>query len=339
MIASVIVCVYNRGEQVQACLDSLLAMERHDFEFVLVNDGSTDDTAQRLEDFRTEHPDRAVTVVHNRRNLGTAGARNVGLVAAAGDLVFFTDSDCTVSPGWLGELLHCFDDPTIAAAAGPILTPPPTNLAERAYAESSRTRATKWHQRDVAGGSMGFRREIALALRFDEALTHYCDEDELAWRLREEDHRFAFAPRATVVHHHPLTLRSYLRMGFRQGMGSARFWYKRGRYIGRDLWAGMLGLLTLPLGLIDANWLGVSAMCFVLQLAAIIFNERVLKGKRVAETIVVLPVCTLFYICKFGGVLVVWARFFLGKEDAVRRSKRLWRETRGAESPRSGNTT
>ena len=337
MIASVIVCVYNRGKQVQACLDSLLAMEHSDFEFVLVNDGSTDDTARRLEDFRTEHPDRAVTVVHNRCNLGTAGARNVGLVAAAGDLVFFTDSDCTVSPGWLGELLDCFDDPTIAAAAGPILTPPPTNLAERAYVGSSRTRVTKWHQRDVAGGSMGFRREIALALRFDEALTHYCDEDELAWRLREEDHRFAFAPRATVVHHHPLALRSYLRMGFRQGMGSARFWYKRGRYIGRDLWAGMLGLLTLPLGLIDARWLGVSGLCFVVQLAAIIFNERVLKGKRVAETIVVLPVCTLFYICKIGGVLVVWARFFLGKEDAVRRSKRSWRERRRAESPWSGN--
>ena len=122
--------------------------------------------------------------------------------------------------------------------------------------------------------SMGFRREIALALRFDEALTHYCDEDELAWRLREKGYRFAFAPRATVVHHHPLTLRSYLRMGFRQGMGSARFWYKRGRYIGRDLWAGMLGLLTLPLVLIDARWLGVSAICFNLQLAAITFNER-----------------------------------------------------------------
>ncbi|MCH8147990.1 MAG: glycosyltransferase family 2 protein [Planctomycetes bacterium] len=337
MKASVIVCVYNRGKQVQACLDSLLAMKRNDFEFVLVDDGSTDDTAQRLEAFRSEHADRTITVVHNQRNLGTAGARNVGLTAAAGEFVFFTDSDCTVSSDWLGELSDCFDDPTIAAAAGPILTPPPSNLAERAYVESSRTRSTKWHQRDVAGGSMGFRREIALALRFDEALTHYCDEDELAWRLREEGYRFSFAPEATVVHHHPLTLRTYLRMGFRQGLGSARFWYKRGKYIGRDLWAGMLGLLTLPLGLIDARLFGVSATCFALQLAAIFFNERVLKGKRVAETIVVLPVCTLFYICKTCGVLAVWARFCLGKEDAVRRSKRLWRERRRAESPSSSH--
>lgn len=124
-------------------------------------------------------------------------------------------------------------------------------------------------------------------------------------------------------------------MGFRQGMGSARFWYKRGRYIGRDLWAGMLGLAALPLGLIDARLFGVPAMCFVLQLAAIAFNERVLKGKRVTETIVVLPVCTLFCICKICGVLVVWARFCVGKEHAVRRSKRLWRKGRRAESPSS----
>ena len=115
-------------------------------------------------------------------------------------------------------------------------------------------------------------------------------------------------------------------MGFRQGMGSARFWYKRGKYIGRDIWAGMVGMLTLPLGLIDVRLLGVSAACFVLQLAAITFNERVLKGKSVAETIAVLPVCVLFYVYKTCGVLAVWGRFCLRKEAAVRRSKRSWRE-------------
>lgn len=324
MSSSIIVCVHNRGAQVQACLDSLLAMDVDDFELVLVDDGSSDDTWERLQTFRSSHPDRVITLVQNPRNLGTAGARNVGMETAAGDLIFYTDSDCTVSRGWLSALRKCFDDPQVAAATGPILSPPPTNWAERAYCGTARMRITKWHVRHIGGGSMGFRKEIALRLRFDEALTHYCDEDELGWRLNEEGYLIAFAPEAEVVHHHPVALHSYLRMGYKQGQGSARLWHKQGKLVGRDLWAGLLGIVTLPLGYFGARWFVLPLALFLLQLTAIAFNERVLKGKGWRETVLVLPVCTAFYVCKLLGVITIWWHLVTRTEPVLRQSRRAW---------------
>ncbi|MCH7704580.1 MAG: glycosyltransferase family 2 protein, partial [Planctomycetes bacterium] len=74
--ASVIVCVYNRGATVVACLQSLAAMDFADFELVLVDDASTDDTPQRLLEFQRTNPMIHVTIVRNDRNRGVSGARN-----------------------------------------------------------------------------------------------------------------------------------------------------------------------------------------------------------------------------------------------------------------------
>src|SRR5262245_8196999 len=95
--ASVVVCVYNRADQVGPCLESLIAQDGPPAELVVVNDGSTDATARVLEEFRLAHPGRPIVVVHNPTNLGLSAARNVGIEAASGKYILFTDSDCTVA--------------------------------------------------------------------------------------------------------------------------------------------------------------------------------------------------------------------------------------------------
>lgn len=322
--ASVIVCVYNRSAEVQRCLGSLLAMDDRSFEMVLVDDASTDDTPRQLDAFRQSHLDRPIAIVRTRRNLGVSGARNVGLAAAGGEFVFFTDSDCTVDRGWLGKMVKGFDSREVAAVAGVVLNASPANLAERAYVGRTRIKQSRWQNRNLVGGNMGFRREIALRYLFDDALTYGCDEDDLAWRMQSDGHRLTFIPDAIVHHHHPLDLRRYLRMGYRQGIGSARYWYKRSIYVGRDLAAGFAALLTLPLAVIDTQWLAVPVLFAALQLAAIAFNEIALKSKSLRETIFVFPVCVTYQICKAGGVLATWLRLAFGREQPIRESKQRW---------------
>jgi GT2 family glycosyltransferase len=326
--ASVIICVYNHGRQAQDCLHSLLAMERQDFEIVLVDDASTDDTPDRLAAFREAHPDRAITIVRNQRNLGVSGARNVGLRAAQGRYAFFTDSDCIVSRRWLGTMIAALEESSADAVAGLVRNPPPTTLAERAYVGGSRLHAGRFQDRQLVGGSMGFVRRVALQYLFDEALTYGCDEDDMARRLRADGRTIAFAADAELQHNHRLTMRSYLRMAYRQGMGSARYWYKHGVYVGRDLWAGLAGVATLPLGLIDWRLLAVPLFLLLLQLAASAYNEIALKGKGVVETLCVLPVCVLCQVCKTCGVVRTWLRMLFGGEHAIRESKRRWRDSR-----------
>jgi glycosyltransferase involved in cell wall biosynthesis len=90
---SVVVPVYNPGPFIERCIASLLrqSMPAEDFEVLFVNDGSTDDTAERLDRLAAEHPH--VRVFHEE-NSGWAGRpRNVGIRAARGDYVQFVDQD------------------------------------------------------------------------------------------------------------------------------------------------------------------------------------------------------------------------------------------------------
>ena len=107
MMFSVVICTYNRAHQVGTAIDSVLAQTFDDYELIVVNDGSTDDTADALG--RYEHPHLRVV---NRSNGGLSAARNSGIEAATGRFVAFLDDDDTVSPRWLAGLARGVDDAT-----------------------------------------------------------------------------------------------------------------------------------------------------------------------------------------------------------------------------------
>ena len=92
---SVIIPTYNRGWSLRAAIDSVQAQAFDDFELIVVDDGSTDDTPQILDDYGP-----AVTVIR-QANAGVSAARNTGIRAARGALVAFLDSD----DRWLPEKL------------------------------------------------------------------------------------------------------------------------------------------------------------------------------------------------------------------------------------------
>ena len=93
---SVIVPVYNVAPYLAACMDSLLAQTFRDFEIVLIEDGSTDDSREIAEAY--EAKDARVRLVEHRWNHGVAAAHNLGLEVMRGRYVAFTDSDDLVTP-------------------------------------------------------------------------------------------------------------------------------------------------------------------------------------------------------------------------------------------------
>lgn len=332
--ASVVICVYNRPDQVVRCLASLLALTFQGFEIVVVDDGSTDSTPRQLEAYRRAHPEAALTVVRNPVNLGVSGARNAGIAAARGEFVAFTDSDCTVEPGWLGALLAGFADPEVAAVGGAVEDAPPRTWAERAYVGSCRIGQGSLQGRALVGNNMAFRRAIVARHGFDPALSYYCDDDDLARRLAAMGHRTAFAPGAVVHHHHRMTLGQLLRQARRQGQGSARYWYKHGMVLGRDLLPLAAALATSPLALLGLPWALIPISFLALQVAALAFAEVAFKGKSWTEALFVLPVVTAHSLIKAASVAWTFLRLALGGEAAIRESRRGWlarrREIRGA---------
>ena len=84
---SVILPTYNRGWIVKEAIDSVLAQDFKDFELIVVDDGSTDNTPQILDSYNQD------LMVIRQRNKGVSAARNRGIAAAGGGLIAFLDSD------------------------------------------------------------------------------------------------------------------------------------------------------------------------------------------------------------------------------------------------------
>lgn len=92
MKVSVIVPVYNAGETIERCVDSLIGQTLESMEIILVDDGSTDNSLVLLRQYQQKNP-TLVRVIALANNRGAGGARNAGMNAATGDYIGFVDSD------------------------------------------------------------------------------------------------------------------------------------------------------------------------------------------------------------------------------------------------------
>ncbi|WP_307181500.1 glycosyltransferase family 2 protein [Streptomyces canus] len=108
---SVIVPFYNVQQYAPDTLRSLRMNARRDFEFVLVNDKSKDETPAILDRAAEELSDVAqVQVLHHETNGGLATARNTGLDAARGEYLTFLDGDDWLAPGYLTQLVTAIEE-------------------------------------------------------------------------------------------------------------------------------------------------------------------------------------------------------------------------------------
>ncbi|MBN1517760.1 glycosyltransferase [Candidatus Sumerlaeota bacterium] len=238
---SVVVATYNGGRTLRQCLESLEQLDYPDYEVIVVDDGSTDDTQEILKDFPKL---RVVT----QTNQGLSLARNSGIEAATGDIVAFTDSDCFVDRDWLYHLALIFQRKDIAGAGGPNLTPPEDRLAARAVAlapgHATHVLIDYDEVEHVPGCNMAFRREVLLeAGGFDPVFRKAGDDVDIIWRLRDMGHRMAFAPGAFVWHYRRPTLKSYCKQQLGYGEAEALLINKhphRFNDLGQSIWSGFI---------------------------------------------------------------------------------------------------
>ncbi len=198
---SAIVCTYNRAGRLERCLRSLACQvpPPGGLEIVVVDDGSADGTARLCERLAGEVANlRYVSCGANR---GLATARNVGMRAARGDLLLYTDDDCTAEEDWALRMSEALErEPLVAGAVGSA----PGGYVQLCHnvghfygympCQPARPVVT------MAGANMGFRRaDLERLDGFGEGIR--CAEDmELALRAREQGYRPVFCPQAVVLH-------------------------------------------------------------------------------------------------------------------------------------------
>ena len=116
-LISLVVPAYNEGVVIQAAIRSLLLLDYPNYEILVIDDGSTDDTYEKaLGVAREPHaiPIRVIT----KRNGGKAEALNTGMTAARGEFILNMDGDSKLSSNTLRACIKHFDNPKIGAVAG-----------------------------------------------------------------------------------------------------------------------------------------------------------------------------------------------------------------------------
>jgi len=105
MKVSVIIPAYNAAKTIDLCLGSILKQNFSGYEVIVVDDGSTDDTREKVK----KYPVRLVSKPHG----GTPAARNAGFKVSKGDILVFVDSDCVAKKDLIAKLIEPLKDPKI----------------------------------------------------------------------------------------------------------------------------------------------------------------------------------------------------------------------------------
>lgn len=194
---SVIMLTYNREELVGRAIKSILAQTYRDFEFIIVDNGSTDRSGQIAEEYAGK--DNRVRVIHRERgNIGSG--RNAGLDAARGEYVAFIDDDDWAEPDFLEFLLVLAEenhaDVAICGAADKAFEEKKVMTAEEALVE------LMWRKKyNMAFPTKLFRRELMSDLRFPEEGAY--DDIALMYKLLAEARTVAYhgLPKYTFYRH------------------------------------------------------------------------------------------------------------------------------------------
>jgi O-antigen biosynthesis protein len=214
---SVIVCSYNGGKTLAACLDSLGKLNYPNYEVLLVDDGSSDDTANIAAQFPK------VRYIH-QTNHGLSHARNTGAAAAKGEVFAYTDSDCMADVDWLYYLIGTLTSGDYAGVGGPNISPPAQNWVQACVAAApggpNHVLLTDTIAEHIPGCNMAFYRWAFESIGgFDIEYHKAGDDVDFCWRLQQAGCVIAFSPTAIVWHHRRFTLRAFLKQ--QDGYGEA----------------------------------------------------------------------------------------------------------------------
>lgn len=235
---SVIVCSYNGSRTIRQCCEGLLRLNYPNYEVIIVDDGSTDQTSAIAGEYGF--------FVIRTPNKGLSHARNVGMQAARGTILAYIDDDAWPDPDWLTFLAHTFLTTNHAAVGGPNVCPPEDGVVAQCVSRSPgnpvQVLLSDREAEHIPGCNLAIRKERLEAIGgFDPRFRVAGDDVDVCWRLRQRGWTLGYNPAAFVWHHRRNSIRAYLRQ--QRGYGKAealleRKWPEKYNAAGHPTWRG-----------------------------------------------------------------------------------------------------
>jgi GT2 family glycosyltransferase len=237
---SVIVCTHNGERTLGQCLERAGELAYPDFELIVVDDGSTDGSA----DIALA---RGATLVQTEHR-GLSFARNAGVARASGEIVAFLDDDAYPDSDWLRYVAASLRPNTHAGTGGPNIPPDDDGWIADCVAAAPggpiHVLISDREAEHVPGCNMAFRKAALEEIGgFDERFRVAGDDVDICWRLQESGRTLGFSAGAVVMHRRRDTVWRYLKQQYGYGKAEAlleRKWPSRYNRAGSSHWSGKI---------------------------------------------------------------------------------------------------
>lgn len=220
---SVVICAYNAARTIEKTLKSLKQQTFNDFEIVVVNDGSTDNTPKIAEKYAG---------VVNIRKSGLSAARNAGINSSKAPIVAIIDADIVASRDWLKIIYAGLKNEV--AVTGHTKIPKSSFLGDSISALGYPGGAhlgfdRMWPVKNgytihMSGGNCGFKKNIVKKLgAFNPKLTITADDAFLSMKLLKKGYKIKFLPKMVLWHEPRTSLISFIKWHYARGRGNYLF--------------------------------------------------------------------------------------------------------------------
>jgi biofilm PGA synthesis N-glycosyltransferase PgaC len=224
-LISLVVPAYNEGPVIEAAIGSLLVLDYPNYEVLVVDDGSTDDTYDKA--LAAARASRFVPVrVITKKNGGKADALNTGMMHARGEFILNMDGDTKLSPNTLRACIRHFDDPRIGAVAGNVKVYNRENLWTRVqaleYVEGlamARKAQSFMRSVNIIPGPLGVFRKSVLQEVGGYDQDTFAEDCDLTLKLLMRGWHIAYEPSAVALVETPSRLLDLLKQRYRWTRG------------------------------------------------------------------------------------------------------------------------
>lgn len=222
---SVVVPAYNEGIVIQPAIRSLLLLDYPNYEIIVIDDGSTDDTYEKAMAVAREPHDIPVRVI-TKRNGGKAEALNTGMTLARGEFILNMDGDSKLSTNTLRACIRHFENPKVGAVAGNVKVINRENMWTKIqaleYVEGlamARKAQSFLHAVNIIPGPLGmFRKKVLQEVGGYDHDT-FAEDCDLTLKLLVNGWHVTFEPTATALVETPSRLLDLLKQRYRWTRG------------------------------------------------------------------------------------------------------------------------
>ena len=268
-LVSVVVTTLNEEPFIAACLRSLVNQTYLSKQIIVVDGGSSDATVRIASTFQVE-------ILHENKK-GPAAGRNRGIVASRGEIIAFTDADCTAQTDWLENIVEAFHSSAADVVGGSVETRNRDSFVAQCIGARFEGRSS------FATWNVSYLRKVIEAIgMFDEHLIAGEDVD-LALRAEETGHRLHYEPALRVQHDFPTTIKDVAVTWFRYGFYWPRLLFKHPARTYRKVLLALV-LVSSPLVTIVLPALTLPVLVLLLLVPSLLYYSplalQVVRSRR-----------------------------------------------------------